>query len=139
MGYNIAASVEKSTFTNKKDFGNCQDIFGQFSWSKKDSNCLDAKHKVFKREMTRDFRLVQSLTMGKADFNQFMRLRIELVVGAETFAREENLSPVLIPTMSKDMDEQLKLAHKMVDVVNQTDKKICLTLLRYSVSTPERS
>ena len=37
------------------------------------------------------------------------------------------------------MDEQLKLAHKVVDVVDRTYRKICLTLLRYNVDKPESS
>ena len=68
--------------------------------------------------MTTEFRQVQNPTMGEADFNQFMRLRNQMVIAAEIFAREENLSPRLIPTMSKDMDEDLKLAHEVVDVVD---------------------
>ena len=40
--------------------------------------------------------------MGEADFNQLTRLRNQLVSAAENFAREENLTPVLIRTMSKD-------------------------------------
>ena len=43
--------------------------------------------------------------MGEANFNQFMRLRNQLVIAAENLAREEILTPVMIPTMSKDMDE----------------------------------
>ena len=61
--------------------------------------------------------------MREAAFNQFMRLRNQLVNAAKDFAREENLTPVLITTMSKDMDEQLKLAHKVVDVVDQAKQK----------------
>ena len=34
-----------------------------------------------------------------------MRMKNELVIAAENFGREENLSPVLIPVMSEDMDE----------------------------------
>ena len=41
--------------------------------------------------------------------------------------------------MSKDMDEQLKLSHKVVDVVDRANRKICVTLLRYSVDKPESS
>ena len=52
-------------------------------------------------------------------------------------AREENLSPVVIPTPSKDMHEQLRLTHKVVDVVDQANKKNCVTLLRYNVDKPE--
>ena len=44
-----------------------------------------------------------------------------------------------IPTMSKDMDEQLKMAHKVVDVVDRANREICLTLLRYNVDKPESS
>ena len=94
-----------------------QDRFGRFSWSKNNSNYLDVKLKIFKKDDRKEFRLVQNLTMGDEDFNQFMRLRNQLVNAAENFAREENLTPVLIPTMSKDRDE-LKLAHKVVDVVD---------------------
>ena len=71
--------------------------------------------------------------MGDADFNQFMRLRNQLIIAAENFAREENLTPVLIPTMSKDMDEQLKLTHKVVEVVDRANRIICVSLLRYKV------
>ena len=43
--------------------------------------------------------MVQNLTMGE---NQFMRLRNQVVIAAENFATEENLSSVLIFEMSKD-------------------------------------
>ena len=77
--------------------------------------------------------------MGEADFNQFLRLRNQLVNAAENFAREDNLTPVLIPKMSKDLDEQIKLSHKVVDVVDRANRKICVTLLRYNVDKPESS
>ena len=77
--------------------------------------------------------------MGEADFNQFMGLRNQLVTAVENFAREKNLTPVLIPTKSKDMDGQLKLAHNVVDVVDRANKKICAALLRYIVDKPESS
>ena len=118
MAYNTTASLDKLTCTDYVDFGKCQDRFGPFSWSKNDSNYLDVKLKVFRKDDKKGFRLVQNLTKGQADFNQFMRLRNQLVKAADIFAREEDLTPVLIPTMFKDMDEQLKLAHKVVDVVD---------------------
>ena len=77
--------------------------------------------------------------MGEADFNQLMRLRIQLVNGAENFAREKNLTTVLILEMSRDMDEQLKPAHKAVDVVDRANRKIFVTLLRYNVDKPKSS
>ena len=139
MAYNTTASLDKLTCTDYVDFGKCQDRLGRFSWSKNDSNYLDVKLNVFRKDDEKEFRLVQNLTMGEADFNQFMRLRNQLVNAAENFGREENLTPVLIPTMSRDTDEQLKPAHKVVDVVDRTNRKICVTLLRYNVDTPESS
>ena len=41
--------------------------------------------------------------------------------------------------MSKDVDEQLKLAHKVVDVVDRANRKICNTLLPYNVHKLESS
>ena len=35
--------------------------------------------------------------------------------------------------MSKDMDEQLELAHKVVDVEDRSNRKIYVTLWRHSV------
>ena len=69
----------------------------------------------------------------RGGFLHFMRLRNQLVIAAKNLDRVENLSPVLIQTMSKDMDEQLKLAHKVVDVVDRPYRKICITVSRYNV------
>ena len=133
MAYNSTVSLDKLSCIDFGDFDKCQDRFGQFSWSKNDSNYLDVELKVFKKDDNKEFRLVQNFTTGEADLNQFMRLRNELVNAAENFAREEKLTQVLIPTMSKDMDEQLKLAYKIIDVVDRANRKICVFLLRYSV------
>ena len=87
----------------------------------------------------KEFRLVQNLTMGEGDFNQFTPLRNQLVLAAENIGREEISSPGLTPTMSKDMNEQLKVPHKVLDVVDRANKKICLTLLRYIGDEPKKS
>ena len=64
-------------------------------------------------------------------------MRYQLVVAAESFAREKKLFPVLTPTLSKDTNEKLKMAHKVVDVVDRAIKKFCVTLLLYSVENSE--
>ena len=101
MAHNTTASSDKLTCTNYVDFAKCQDRFGLFSGSKNDSNYLDVKFKVYKIADSKELRLVQNLTMGEADFKQFMQLKNQLVIAAENFGREEQLSRVLIPTMSK--------------------------------------
>ena len=100
---------------------------------------MDIKLKVFKEDDNKKFRSVLNLAMGETDFNQVRRLRNQLVIAAENFTREENLSPVLIPTPFEDMNKQFKLAHKVVDIVDRANRKICVALLWYSMDKPERS
>ena len=97
------------------------------------------KLKVFKRDENKQFRLAQNLTMGEADFNQFIRLRYQLVVAVRDFSKEEILPPVQVKLLAKDMEEQLKLTHKVVEVVDRPHRKICVTMLHYNVEKPETS
>ena len=95
---------------------------------------------MFKREdKIAEFRLRQNFPVGEADFNQFIRQRNQLVVAADNFLREQNLSPVLQSTLSKDMEEQLKLVHKVIDFVDRPNRRSCVTLLRYKADNPETS
>ena len=55
MADNTTASLDKLTCTNYVDFGKCQDRFARFSWSKNDSNYLDVKLKVFKKDDKKEF------------------------------------------------------------------------------------
>ena len=136
MAYIITETLDKLTCTDYVDFSR----FGRLSWSNNDYNYLEIKLKVFKREYKNaEFRLRQKFSMGEADFNQFIRQRNQLVVAADNFLREQNLTPVLQPTLSKDMEEQLKLVHKMIDVVDCQNRRICVTLLRYKLDNPETS
>ena len=140
MAYNTTASLDKLTCTDYVDFGKSSDRFGRFSWTKNDSNYLGIKLKVFKREdKNAEFRLKQNLSMGEAEFNQFNRQGDQLVVAADTFLREQILSAVFQSTLSKDMEEQLKLVHKVIDVVDRLKRRFCVTLLRYKVDNPENS
>ena len=124
MAYNTTASLDKLTCTDNVDFGKSSDRFGRFSWTKNDSNYLDFKLKVFERRQNAEFRLRQNLSMGEADFNQFIRQTNQLGVAADNFLREQNLSPVLQSTVSKHMEDQLKLVHKVTDVVDRPNRRI---------------
>ena len=77
--------------------------------------------------------------MGEADFNQFIQQRSQITAATDNFLREQSLSPILQSTLSKDMEEQLKVDHKVIDVVDRPNRKICVTLLRYKVDNPETS
>ena len=140
MAYNTIATLDKLACTDYVDFGKRQERFGRFFWTKDDSNYLDIKLKVFKRQnKNAGFRLRQNFTMGKFDFNQFFRQSKQPVVAADNILREQNLSFVLQNTLSKVMEEQLKLVHKVIDVVDRLNKNICVTMLRYKVDNPETS
>ena len=120
------------------DFGKFQDRFGRLFWSKNSLYYLDVKLKVFKKDENKQFQLAQNLTMGEADFNQFIRLRNPLVV-ARDFSEEENLPPVQVKLLAKYMEEQLKLTHKVVEVVDRPHREICVTMLCYNVEKSETS
>ena len=139
MAYNTTPTLDKLACTDYVEFGKCQERFGQFLWTKNDSNYLDIKLTVFKREKNSEFRLRQNLSMEEADLTQFNRQRNQLVVAANNFLREQNLSPILHSTLSKEMEEKLKLVHKVIDVVDCPNRRICVTLLRYKVDNPETS
>ena len=80
MAHNTTATLDKLACTDYVDFGKCQDRFGRICWSNFFFDYLDVKLKVFKRDENKHFRLAQNLTMGEADFNQFIRLRNQLVL-----------------------------------------------------------
>ena len=101
---------------------------------------MDIKLKVFYREDKKaEFWLRQNHSMREAHFNQFIGQRNQLVVAAVIFLAEQNLSPFLQSTLSKDMEEELKLAHKVIDVVDCPNRRICVTLLRFKVDKTETS
>ena len=92
MVYNTTASLDNLFYTDYVDFGKCQDRFESLSWTKNDSNYLDIKLKVFKREAKNaEFRLTQNLSMGEADFNQFIRQRNQLVVALGSISQRTKL------------------------------------------------
>ena len=78
---------------------------------------LDLKPKVFKKDVNRDFCLVQNVqnpTMEEADCNQFMHLRNKLVFAAGKIGGQENLYRVLKTALCEDLVEQTNFAHKFV-------------------------
>ncbi len=121
MSHNTTTTLDKLACTDCVDFGKCQDRFGRISWSKKSFDFLDVKLKVFKKDENKQFRLAQNLTMREADFNQFIRLRHQLVVAVRDCSKEEILPPVQVKLLAKDLEEQLKLTNKVVKVVDGPD------------------
>ena len=77
------------------DFGKSHDRRGRTSWSKSSLDYSDVKLKLFKKDENKKIRLAQNLTMGEAEFNQFIRLRNQVVVAFRDFIIEET-----IPTVS---------------------------------------
>ena len=67
MVYNTSASWDKLSCTDYGGFGKGEDIFGRFSWSQNDSNCLVVRLKSFTKDDNKDVGLVQNLTREEAD------------------------------------------------------------------------
>ena len=83
--------------------------------------------------------MVENPTIRETVFDRISRLRSQLGVCGEKQRIEENFSSKQILTMSKDNDKKLKLAHKVLDVMDRPNRKTCVTLLRYNVDNPESS
>ena len=73
---------------------------------------------MFKKDENKQFRLAQNLKKGEADFIQFNRVRSQLVVAVRDFSKEENLPPVQVKLLAEGTEEQRKLTHKVVEVVD---------------------
>ena len=84
---NITASLDKLTYTDYVDSCKSQDRFVPFSLSKSDSNGLDVKLKVIKKDDNKDFQMVQNLRTREINFNQLMKLQNYLVVAAKNLRR----------------------------------------------------
>ena len=139
MAYNTTAALDKLAYTDYVNFDKCQDRFKRIAWSKSSFVYLDLKLKLFKKDENKDFWSAQTLRMGEVHFNQFIWLSNQLVVAVRDFSKEENLPPVQVKLLAKDTDDQVKLVHKVVEVVDWPHTKICVTLLRYNVENPETS
>ena len=126
MAYITTVTLDELACTDYVDFGNRQDWFGRISWSKSSFDYLVVKLKVFRKVENRN------LTSGETDFNQFVWPRVQLVVAVRDFSKEETLPPVQVKLLAKDMVEQLKLTHKVVQV-DRPHRMICVTMLPYNV------
>ena len=77
--------------------------------------------------------------MGESNFDHFMRLRNQPVIAAESFGREQLLSPIRLSRLSKDINEQLILADSVVYLVDRPIRKMGVSLPRYNVDNPQSS
>ena len=85
------------------------------------------KFKVFK-EYNNDSRPAQNTTMGETEFNLLMWLKDQLFIASEKVGIEKKFSPLVIPTKSKDEDDQLKLAQiRLMEWTEQTKKIVWLS------------
>ena len=100
---------------------------------------MDVKLKDIEKNDNKEFRLQQNLSVEESDFNQFLRVRNQMVIVAQNFGREQKISPLQIPALSKDIDQQPKLPHGVVDILDCPKGKLCATMLHYNVDKPEIS
>ena len=64
IAYNTTATLDKLACADYVDFGKGQDRFVLISWSKNPFDYLDVKLNLFKKDESKEFRLVQNLTTG---------------------------------------------------------------------------
>ena len=139
MADNTTAYFGQLTCTDKVNFSKSRNRCVQPSLYKRDSNYLDVKLN-FSRRWEQRFSTGTKSSMREAHFIHFnMRLAKQVFYAAKNFGREKYLRPIQTLTMSKAMDEQLKLAHKVVDNVDHGKRNICVTRRQYNVDKPHSS
>ena len=111
----------------------------RFFWFKQHSNFLAIKLKFLKVRNNKVSRLMQSFTVGETNFKQILRIRSQLDAGTENFIRKENVSLLQTSRTFKDIDKQLKVLHKKVNVVDHLDQKNCVTMLGYNLEKSQYS
>ena len=147
MASNVTSSDQKLACTGFVDFGKRENKrFGRISWSKHAENraktaLLDIKLEIFKIDQDGEFRMHQCLSISEKDFNDFMRMKDELLVATTEFATVQGLQlqPITIGPFAREMETQLKMAHKVYNVVDLSHRRICVTMLRYKVKIPKTS
>ena len=133
------ATLDKSLCLDFVDFGKHQNRFGRFSWTKNEKNYLEIHFKVFRKDIANEFKRYQCVSLGQYDIKQFLRLRNQLIVAADNFTKEENLPYINVVGLSRDLGEQLKHVHKVIEIAEGVKRKKCVTLLRCKKDNPETS
>ena len=110
MTYNTTVFLTKSLVSAMWTLENANTDLVDSFWCEKDSNYLDVIFEFFWKDDDRDFQLVQNITMGESNFNQFKQPTNHLVVTNENFASEHTVSPIEI-TISSYLEEQLNFVH----------------------------
>ena len=105
--------MDKLACTDYVDFGKRQDRSGRISWPTNSFDYLDVKLKLFKRDENKQFRLKKNLTMGEANFKQFIRPTNQLVVVVRDFSKKENLAPVQVQLLAKTWKSSSNLHTKL--------------------------
>ena len=62
-----------------------------------------------------------------------------MIVTADNFRKKENSPYINVVGLSRDIDEQLKHVHKVIEIAEGAKLKVCVTLLRYKEDNPETS
>ena len=139
MGSSMNATLDKSFCTDFVDFGKHQDRFGRVSWTKNEKKYLEIHFKVFKKDITNEFKRYQCVSLEQYDLKQFLRLQNQLILAADNFIKEENLPYINVVGLSRDIDNQLKHVHRVIEIAEGAKRKVCVTMQRYKEDNPETS
>ena len=122
MAYDTAAYLNKPTCVNYMDIDFNQNRLGWFLWSRIDSNYSDPKLNVSIKRWQQRLPTPTEVHNGRNGLQSIDATTKSANCYAENFWREENLCPVQYITIYKHVNEQLNLAHKIVDVVDRAKK-----------------
>ena len=117
MTHKSNASCEKLSCTNFVNFGSCHDLFVKFSWSKV-TPISGTSNSKYSRICENVFGWYKNLQREKRISTSLQDYEISHLLQLRTLAERKHVTNQM-PTMSIGLIEQLKLAHKIVDVVQR--------------------
>ena len=97
-----------------------------FCGPKNEKNYLEIHFKVFKKGIANKFKRYQCVSLGHYDFKQFLMLRNQLIVTVDNFTKKEILPYIKVVGMSRDIGEQLKHVHKVIEIAEGPSAKCVL-------------
>ena len=127
--YNNTAFFDKLSCTDYVGFGKCQDRFGRTSWSKNIFRLLGREIGSVQESWNELTSFGTKLDNGRDRPQSAYTTEESAGFCSQRLYQRRNFTPVKVKLLAKDMKEQLKLTHKVVEVVDRPHRKICVTML----------
>ena len=120
--YRTTVFLDKLTLSNIVESDKCEDRFSHFFWSEKIWIIREENLNSKTKDIAASFGRYRYKVLKKRgiDFNKVIRLWNQQAVALHNYGRKQSLNPVSVPTISEELNEELKVDHKVVHAVDRS-------------------